>query len=253
MQRATSMHVVPERVLKHPSVSRRAGGAVDPSRLLRNVPSPPSPSSLHPSSAALGAAAGSYSAAGEPPARPDPLVKQTLSISTLRHVQHPYQPHHDDRSWPHSHLHPQAHAHTHAHTASHAPAEGYETAHAAEAALHRSDAQVEAEYVQQLLRPFGLDTEKEEAGAAPEVNASVRAPLAPGMLCRHEDADCRNKWCAENLKDKERLPPLRALGFPLIPPVGKLGRCAALTRVKVPLGVERMRPSSAPRLRRSSR
>jgi len=91
-------------------------------------------------------------------------------------------------------------------------------------ALRRSDAQVEAEYVQQLLRPFGLDTGEEKGDAAPAVNASARAPLAPGMLCRHEDADCRNDWCAENLKDKERLPPLRALGFPLIPPVGKLGR-----------------------------
>lgn len=217
------MHVVTERVRQHPSVSRTAGGAVDPSRLPHNALSPPSPSSLHPSSTALRAATGFHSTAGEPPARPNPLVKQPLSTATLRHVQHPYQPHHVDRS--HGHPHP----HAHAQTAWHAPVEGYETAHAAEAALHRSDAQVEAEYVQQLLRPFSLHTEKQQGDAAPAVNASARAPLAPGMLCRHEDADCRNSWCAENLKDKERLPPLRALGFPLIPPVGKLGRCAALT------------------------
>jgi len=237
------MHVVPERVREHPSVSHRAGGAVDPSRLL-SPPTPPS-SSLHPSSAALRAAAGAHSAAGEPPARPNPLDKQPLSTATLRHVQRPYQPHHDDRSRPHSH----PHAHAHAHTASHAQVEGYESAHAAEVALRRSDAQVEAEYVQQLLRPFGLDTGEEKGDAAPAVNASARAPLAPGMLCRHEDADCRNDWCAENLKDKERLPPLRALGFPLIPPVGKLGRCGANSSSVglhgVPLEISRWRPGRA--------
>eukprot|EP00976_Prorocentrum_cordatum_P035753 726949-Prorocentrum_minimum.AAC.2 len=117
----------------------------------------------------------------------------------------------------------------------------------AEANLHRSDAAIEKELVADLLSTFDLTVLSpdstgslvlKDSGADISVDGSDAnstetdelTPPAPlprpeGVICLPTEVNCRLEWCKTKLKlEKSKLPPLVNLGFPLAPPIGKLGR-----------------------------